>query len=230
MPKHIVRAVALLTLVPAIAVSQASIVIPGAAGFQLRGFGAPGAVFGQTFRTPDAVNTRLTSFTFFLLPDLGQPFIGIPAPPAAVGTLRAAVYQFDGTGTVGAPLFQSSAINIPTAVSVGTPVPVLTGGTSLMSGQQYVALFETLPGSTGGVAFSATVATVNPVYTNGQIIIGTGGASGTFDTSLTTVDLRAELQFVPGVAAVVPEPATVALLATGVLIVGGVARHRGRRG
>jgi hypothetical protein len=93
------------------------------------------ATYGQTFIAPVTDNV-LQSFTFYLNGDATLQF-------------QAEVYAWSGSlaggngpqGAVGAPLYTSAPIVLGPTGGAFVPVTIVTGGTTLIPGNAYVALF-----------------------------------------------------------------------------------------
>ena len=203
--KHVVRLAALMIALPVIAGAQASITTPGVSIVGPWGglYGTP--TYGQTFMTPDAVNTRLDSFTFFIT-------------EGATGNLFGAVYQWSGTGTLGSALFTSAAQSI--VVGANT---INTGGIVLDAAAQYVAFLST-EGMAGGSPASSAWGRGPDTYAGGEFVY----TNGTLDSNFWIPDrddLQFDMRFNAAVVAT-PEPAGVILMGSGLLGVLGIARRR----
>jgi hypothetical protein len=186
------------------------------------------ASLGQSFLVPVGGPTRLDAFTFWLRDN------GI------AGDTPYHAYLFDWNPTTrrtgSGYLFRSAAQNY-SGVSGPTAVGFATGGVDLVGGQHYLAVLSTveMPGATIGLRPGAIVSSNWPtdVYTDGMSYTrpGPAGLATLTDNAWallggTGVDLafRAELSAAP--TAVVPEPASVVLVATGVLGLALIARRR----
>lgn len=207
---------AAILFMPALALAQASIDLPvaGAAGYSP--FGKPETqTYGQTFRTPDATNVGLTDFSFWMTsnPD---------------GMFKAYVYAWDQAlgHAVGPALFTSAVMGEPTAGGGYQQVLVNTGGVTLDPLAQYVAFFSTSglggSGTTAWAQTSADYADGSFVYFNNADDLGALTTQSWDCTGCRDVAFQAN--FSPVVAT--PEPASVVLLATGLIGIIGVARKR----
>ncbi len=214
-------AAALLSLVPSLLAAQTTIATGG--GDVVHSFG-PGSTptYGQTFVAPTNGDTRLDQFSFWLKP---EPALHI----------RGYVFAWDDAldRVSGPALFTSATFSGPGG-SGFQRVDVNTGGVTLVGGTTYVAFLSTLGlGGSGSIEWEFS-SPGNP-YADGAFVYANGGdltqswdgGSGTYKTN--GGDARFALTF-NATSNVVPEPGTWALLATGLVAVGGIARRRVRAG
>lgn len=204
--------------------AQTTISAPG--GSTIGSFGpAATPTYGQTFTVPDTGDTRLDSFSFFLL----------NAAPSM--SFRGYVFSWDsGLGRAAGDALFTSAIFAGPAENGSTRYDVATGGLALMSNSVYVAFLST-SGLDGVGQTSWASAGSNP-YAGGAFVFLNGGqvAAQWTNESWTTnwegagSDLQLEMAFNPALdPSVVPEPISVALLGSGHVAMGGIGAMRRRR-
>ena len=190
------------------------------------------ASLGQSFIAPGTGAVSLDAFQFWLRDN------------AITGSTPYYAYIFDWTqatptsGTTGsAYLFRSAAQNF-TGAPVPTPFSFLTGGVNLVGGQSYLAVLSTteFPNAPVSLRPGAVVSThwPNDGYTGGESYVRHGPAGlGTIANARWTWaggtgdDLAFRARFSPSDPTTpIPEPATVALVGLGLVVVGAAARRR----
>ena len=219
--RRLIPALALALAVPTLG-AQATITAPGGSNIGFFGGGALLRTIGQTFTTP--TSNRLDRFSFFAG---GQP---------TTMNFRAYVIGFEidfrgsWVATSSTPLFTSGLLSVTTDGATLSRIDVSTGGLALVSGQRYGAFLSTLDvvnASTTGLVFSK--GTGNQ-YSGGDLVRFNGTTTewnSQFWPGLAGEDLEFEMAFGQSAPqAVVPEPSTYVLMATGLV---GVALLRRRR-
>ncbi len=208
-----VVALAAAAIAAAPAAAQTLVIPPSSTGAEVGPFGADAAyafttsLIGQSFV---AQNARLLSFTFILRNEVGA---------AAAPQFRAYVADYDPlNGAIGTVRFASDMLAGPMAASYA-PLTV-TPNATLTAGLSYIAYLSGVT-STSGVSYVATNETAP--YASGVLVYDVGGGALYADASQEAAFTAV---FAPAVTAA-PEPATLALVAGG--LVGLAARARRRR-
>lgn len=205
-----------------VAGAQTTIGAPG--GSSVYYFGHSGTPsYGQTFTVPINGDSHLDAFSFWMAPSAGMNFRGY-------------VFAWDAGASraTGSALFTGAITAAPASGQGFQQVTIGTGGLALAGGNLYVAFL-----STSGVVGSGSSEwefSTGDTYAGGEFVFTNNNDPASWtqggwstDWSGTDRDVRFEMQFSAGQVSAVPEPATVALSATGLLALGGIGAFRRRR-
>lgn len=180
-------------------------------------FGNPDtATYGETFTSPNAPDTNLASFSFWM------------AAPETSGNIVLGAYIATWTGTnAGTLLYSSGPFNYDNTGE--QKLTFNTGGLTLDPGQQYV-MFLSVSEFYGQSAGTAQIDAGDPTIPGGNFVYFNN--EGNFDELFTNQwdatglkpDWAVELNFTSGGA--VPEPGTLLMLGTGLIGGVGVLRRK----
>jgi len=204
-----------LALIVAPAISSAQITIGAPGGERVLPFGRPNtATYGQTITAPTGA-TSLNNFSFWMDDLLGVSF-------------NAYVYAWDEATfrATGSAIFTSAPIAGPMGGTPFTQVTVNTGSTAVSAGAMYVLFFSTSgiisTDNTNVWSYSPTNAYAGGTFVyqnNGDDVAEWTGSGWDFFTE----DLQFEANFNESV---VPEPASMVLLGSGLAGIALIVRRR----
>lgn len=185
------------------------------------GFGQPLTTtwVGETFL---ALNSSINSYGFYL--------DGALAPWPVGSTFRTELWAWNGVSFTGSPLFTSPIFGPPLA---NAWMDFATGNLPVISGGSYAALFEVVTAPVPGNYYIGAQG-LNPYADGGEIArlnntpVASGGTAvgGAPWGVSSTVDIAFRATFASPTA-VVPEPGSIVLLASGMVVM--VARVKRKR-
>jgi PEP-CTERM motif len=176
---------------------------------------SPTPTFGQTFVDP-ADNPFLQSVTFLIGNNSGS---AVP--------FQAYVFNWNGTDTTGSALFTSAPESAPASVFPFVPVTVNNMNVQLTPGNAYVVVYSTIgfTGPIGGALWDLASAASYPsgefVFNNSPSFSGNWGNLNPNSNAAFTLSFTTNSATSP-----VPEPSSLALLATVAAVVWRVGRKR----
>ena len=182
-------------------------------------FGEPNtATYGQTFTVGS--DNVLNDFTFWLNDSTSQPI-----------SFAGYVMAWDGSKAAGSILYQSGQRSTTGAAGM-EQFTFNTGGTTLASGQQYVA-FLSASNFFDGIASEGSMGYLGDVYSGGGFVFNNNGSNFSqlttqaWENRLGPNDAAFRANFAAGSAQAVPEPSSsLGLLAFGGFVAGKILKRK----
>ena len=169
---------------------------------------------GQTFRTPDAEHIQLDAWSFWL-------------EGSDVASTQIQIFEWANNGLLGDALFTSAVVTALSSVFAKTTVEPT--GLILDPTKTYLALLNPVTAILTADAVCGPNCGGVDQYSAGQLVQFTTTSSDATDhptIRLAPADVVFEASFSAPAVTATPEPATVGLLAVGLVGVGGIARRK----